>query len=114
MSTTNQRRAIKERFWRTTVRQWRGSGLSVRAYCEEHGLAEPTFYAWRRTLAEGEASARFVPVQVLPEARSQTMTDASVGGLELVLGAGRVLRVAPGFDGPTLRRLLGLLEEDRP
>ena len=40
MSTIHQRRASKERFWRTRVRRWHSSGLSVRAFCEEHGLAE--------------------------------------------------------------------------
>jgi hypothetical protein len=30
--------------------------------------------------------------------------------VELVLGAGRRLRIGPGFDGPTLTRLLALLE----
>jgi transposase len=115
MSTTNQRRASKERFWRTMVRQWRSSGLSVRAFCAEHDLAEPSFYAWRRTLAERDASAvPFVPVRVAPEPRLQTTADASTGTLELVLGAGRRLRIGPGFDAPTLTRLLALLEEGQP
>ena len=48
MSTRKQGSADKERFWRTTMRQWRRSGMSVRAFCEAHGLAQPTFYAWRR------------------------------------------------------------------
>jgi transposase-like protein len=111
MSTINQRRDSKERFWRMTVRRWRGSGLSVRAYCEQHELAEPTFYAWRRSIQERDAAAvRFVPVQVVPE----TPAESSSGALELVVGAGRRLRVGPGFDAPTLRRLLALLEEGRP
>src|SRR5450631_3954109 len=114
MSTTNQRRASQEQFWRAMLRRWHSSGLSVRAFCEEHGLAAPTFYAWRRTLAEREAAARFVPVQVIPEPNPQTTAAGLPISLELVLGAGRVLRVAPGFDGPTLRRLLALLEEGRP
>jgi transposase len=115
MSTNKQRRASKERFWRTKVRQWRGSGLSVRAYCEEQGLSEPSFYTWRRTLADRDAAAvRFVPVQVTPEPTPTTTTAGSAGALELVLGGGRRLRVGPGFDGPTLTRLLALLEEGRP
>jgi hypothetical protein len=117
MSTDNQRCASKEskeRFWRTRVRQWRGSGLSVRAYCAEQGLSEPSFYAWRRTLTERDAAAvRFVPVQVTPEPQTTT-ADHATGAVELVLGAGRRLRIGPGFDGPTLTRLLALLEEGRP
>jgi transposase len=118
MSTNNQRSASqesKERFWRRVMRQWRGSSLSVRAFCEEQGLSEPSFYAWRRTLVERDAAAvGFVPVQVAPEPKATTKADGLAGAVELVLGAGRRLRVGPGFDGPTLTRLLVLLEEGRP
>ena len=115
MFTNNQRSRNKEQFWRRMVRQCRGSGLSVRGFCEEHGLSEPSFYAWRRILKERDAAAvRFVPVQVTPEARSATAADSSAGALELLLGAGRRLRVGPGFDGPTFQRLLALLEEGQP
>jgi hypothetical protein len=97
------------------MRQWRRSGLSVRAFCEKQGLSEPSFYAWRRTLAARDAAAvRFVPVQVAGEPMPTTTADGSAGALELVVGAGRRLRVGPGFDGPTLIRLLALLEEGRP
>jgi transposase len=114
MSTVNQQRSSKEQFWRRVLRKWHSSGLSVRAYCEEHGLAEPSFYAWRRMIAERDAAAvRFVPVQVVPDPKPQAAAG-SVAALELVLDAGRVLRVGPGFDGPTLKRLLAILEEGQP
>lgn len=120
MSTYKQRSSSKERFWRRMVRRCNRSGLSVRAFCEEQGLSQPSFYAWRRTLAaRDEAAVRFVPVHVTsPPLTSPpqppTTTAGSASALELVLGAGRQLRIGPGFDGPTLRRLLVLLEEDRP
>src|SRR6266478_7502922 len=98
MSTVSQRRASQEQFWRAMLRRWHSSGLSVRAFCEEHGLAVPTFYAWRRTLAERKAAVGFVPVRVIPEPEPQAMVAGPASGLELVLGADRVLRVAPGFD----------------
>ena len=76
MSTTNQRRSGKERFWRRMVRQWRGSGLSIRDFCAERQLAEPNFYAWRRTIAQREAeAARFVPVQVVPDEKPVAARD---------------------------------------
>ena len=59
MAGQSNRDRGKEQFWRRTLRQWRRSGLSVRAYCAEHGLAEPSFYAWRRIVAErDQESAR--------------------------------------------------------
>jgi hypothetical protein len=119
----------KERFWQEMVGRWRRSGASVRAFCAEHGLSEPSFYAWRRTIAERDEQAgrkatrrtagrantsshgdrhakglpAFVPLQVIPA--------ASPPALEVVVGAGHVVRVAPGFDGPTLRALLAVLAE---
>jgi transposase-like protein len=115
MSTSKQRHSNKERFWRAMVRQWRSSSLSVRAFCTEHGLSEPSFYAWRRTLGERDAGAvHFAPVQIVPDPRPQPTADGLTANLELVLGGGRRLRIGAGFDGPTLQRLLALLEEGRP
>jgi hypothetical protein len=115
MSTTNQRRNSKEQFWRQMVRQWRSSGLSIRDFCKDRHISEPSLYAWRRTIAQRDAeAARFVPVQVIGEEKPVAATDGSGHGLELVLRAGRVLRIGPDFDEPTLQRLLPLLEEGRP
>ena len=40
----------KEKYWRSQLRRWQGSGLSVRAFCKENGVVETSFYAWRREL----------------------------------------------------------------
>jgi len=115
MSTRNQRSGVKERYWRTMVRRWRESGLSVRDFCVEHGVSEPSFYGWRRTLAARDAEAvRFVPVQVVPERATVPAADRTCMGLELVLAGGRVLRIGAGFDTATLQRVLPLLEEGGP
>ena len=47
-----QRDSGKERFWRRLLRQWRRSGLTVREFCDQQAVSEPSFYAWRRTIAE--------------------------------------------------------------
>lgn len=114
MSTRNQRDPLKERYWRRTLRDWQRSGLTIRAFCQENNLSEPNFYAWRRMLADRDAEApTFVPVQLLAdEPADQPAADAG-GGLELVVG-GHVLRIGSAFDGPTLLRLLAVLEDRRP
>jgi transposase len=115
MSTNNCRsKCSKEQFWRRMMRLWRSSGLSVRAFCEAQGFSQPSFYVWRRTLAERDAAAvPFVPVRVAAEPPAPSQADGLAGAMELVLNEGRRLRVGPGFDGPTLKRLLALLEEGR-
>ena len=54
----SRRSQTKERFWRRHVARQAAGRVSVRVYCERHGLAEPSFYAWRRELArrDGEGS----------------------------------------------------------
>jgi len=97
----------KQQQWQRRIQQWQASGLSVRAFCARHGLAEPGFYAWRRKLRQRhERVTDFVPVQVL--AHPQPSTEDS---LEVVLAGGRRLRIRPGFDAVTLRQLLTVLEE---
>jgi transposase-like protein len=97
----------KERHWQRRIEQWRASGLSVQAFCAQHGLAQASFYNWRRVLQRraAEKPAVFVPVQVVADA-----VPAQASALEVVLTDGRTVRVAPGFDSATLRQLLAVLE----
>jgi transposase len=103
----------KEQHWRRLIERWRGGGLSVRAFCEQHRLAVPSFYAWRRRLqqsdrlapaAQAPAPVTFLPVHVRHDPPDQRPP------LELVLASGRCLRIPPGFDPAALRALLAVLE----
>ena len=46
-----------ERAWRERVARWSTSGLSVRAFCRQHGLIETSFYYWKRELRAREAAS---------------------------------------------------------
>ena len=117
----------KEQFWRRLLRLWQQSPSTVRDFCAQHRVSEPSFYAWRRTLArrqqqrtpsagqrptrppdaaQADHSAAFVPLGVLPA------TAAAV--LEVVLGPDCLIRIPPDFDAATLRRLLAVLKEQPP
>ena len=56
-----RRSGEKEAWWRQQVGEQATSNLSVRSFCEQNGLSEASFYAWRRELA----------------VRDQTQTSAS-------------------------------------
>jgi hypothetical protein len=130
MAGRGKRDCDRERFWRRTLQQWRRSGLSVRAFCAEHGLAEPSFYAWRRIIAQRDQEGSRVPDgrgARCPEPASDAAADdapvfvplrvidvAAQVVFEVVLERGRVVRVLRGFDTETLRQLLAVLEEERP
>ena len=94
-------------YWRTLLARWQRSGLSVRAFCREEGLSEPSFYLWRRKLDQAHnIKPTFIPVHVVTDEDRQ----AASGSIEIVLANGRSLRVGPGFDSPTLVKLVDLLE----
>lgn len=95
----------KEQQWRQWIREWRASGVTARAFCERRGLAEASFYSWRRVLDQRTAQAAFVPVRIVADEPA-----VPSGGCDVVLAGGRTVRVAPGFDAATLRRLLAVLE----
>lgn len=110
MTHGKPRDARKEQQWRRWIEAWRASGLSVRAFCARHGLAPPSFYAWRRELRRRDAEQpAFVPVRVLG-------AEGPVPGrsIEVVLRSGRTVRVAPGFDAATLQQVVAVLEEGPP
>jgi hypothetical protein len=108
MSHGKPRDTRKEQQWRRWIGQWQHSGLSVRAFCARHHLAEPSFYAWRRALRQRDAAGTFVAVQVVPD------HVPPPSPFEVVLPRGRTLRVPPGFDAAALRQLLAVLEEAWP
>lgn len=113
MSQGQPRDPRKEQFWRDHLQRWQQSGLTIRAYCRRHHLSEPSFYGWRRTLAQRdhdrptprEPAPLFLPVHLEPE------PVASPASLELVLPNGRLLRIPAAFPADRLRALLTLLEE---
>ena len=52
----NPRRSpAKEAYWRKAVADQRRSGQTVRAFCQDRRLTEPSFYAWRSELARHDA-----------------------------------------------------------
>ncbi|NYH13803.1 IS66 family insertion sequence element accessory protein TnpA [Paraburkholderia bryophila] len=56
-----------EAFWREMVMAWTTSGLGLRRFCREQGLAVSTFGLWRKKLS-GEASGEAHPLAVTPDA----------------------------------------------
>ncbi len=78
-------------------------GLTFRELSEESGIAVPTLSWWasklRRESAEPEA--RLVPVEVLDEGGS--------GSVTIELGSGLRLVVEPGFDAEQLARVVSAL-----
>jgi hypothetical protein len=56
-----------EAFWREIVMAWTTSGLGLRRFCREQGLAVSTFGLWRKKLSS-EPRAEAHPLAVTPDA----------------------------------------------
>jgi hypothetical protein len=91
----------KERFWRATIARQRRSGQTIRRFCSELGVSEPSFYAWRGELkrrraeraekvrASGAGRPAFLPVRLAVAGAASW----SAGVIEAVLPSGAVLRL---------------------
>lgn len=44
--------------WREAVKRQESSGISIREFCKQEGLHEPSFYAWRRELRLRDREAK--------------------------------------------------------
>jgi len=117
-----RRSRLSSNEWRAIFRQQRASGLTVKAFCQQSGVALSTFSLWRRKLGDRPRGAErphrvgFAEVKVAPEGAGarDAGTDGAAGpnGIELHLAHGRRIVVRPGFDRRTLRELLAALETE--
>jgi Transposase len=88
--------------WRDRLAEQQRSGLSVKQFCQQQGLTEYSFYAWRKRLRNA-GQVRFALVD-----REAQQVSAEFG-LELALANGDRLRIGAGVDAKTLRTVLELL-----
>lgn len=115
-----ERGRAREQFWRDVVKEFAGSGQTVRAYCAQRQLSEPSFFTWRKMLAQrdaagakaaGPAPARptFVPVHL---AGAGGGPEAGTAGslIEVVLAGGRCVRVGGPVDRAALAAVVAVLE----
>jgi hypothetical protein len=107
--------------WNALLNDFRRSGLTQAEFCERRGIS---IHSFRKRLYRVPASkpvsanhpspnatTHFLPVTVLPDPIPATAAAAAPQHLELLLGNGRRIAVAPGFDPQTLRQLIAVVEE---
>ncbi len=73
--------------WTKIIRERQESGLTVRDYCAQHGLAEKTYYYWLRKLRSAAAETMEPQLVRLEESNSSTtqMIHIRYGTVELTL-----------------------------
>jgi hypothetical protein len=104
--------------WRRLVEGWRDSGLTQSQYCARHRISVASLRRWRDVfdreseVGAGAASARADgAIRLLPvEVREPALAAGGGTPLALVIGERLRVEIAPGFDAPTLRRLVAVLQ----
>ena len=108
--------ADRRRFWQELFAKREALGLSVAQVCQEAGVSQATFYAWRKRLKSSrqtsaaaglrrsrtKTASPLVPVRIVPDRTDADCTRTMV--VEL-LGAVRV-QIPPGFDASTIQAVL--------
>jgi hypothetical protein len=88
--------------------RWRASGVSMAAYCRQHGLSYSAFVWWRRRLEKAITTAS--PLTLIPVA-----APASSGGAIVVrLPSGIGIEVGRGFDAALLSAVVHALQVAPP
>ena len=105
--TRQAQQAKRRKFWVDLIARHQQSGKTVEAFCQENGVGGPSFYAWRKRLAEKSQPMAFALVET-PAVRQQRCEP-----VELILSSGDRLQIGPGADTATLRLVLSILREAR-
>lgn len=81
--------------WRQIIQECQKSGLSNKAYCEQHGISEKTYYYWLRklrTAAMERAAPQIMEVEPEQEERIEGLY-IQYRGAEVTLPAGTDIEV---------------------
>jgi transposase-like protein len=64
--------------WREILGRQAVSGLSVRAFCRQEGIGEPSFYFWRRAIRTRDAGPPPAPTFVPAVVRGAETREAAI------------------------------------
>jgi hypothetical protein len=101
----------REAFWRKVVARQRGSGLSVKGFCQQEGVAVASFFYWKRRIREQgsdpQPAVQFAPVRVVAQEPARSETG---GVIEIRLSRARRIRLRGPVDSQQLATVVAVLE----
>lgn len=100
---TTRRSVEKEEFWRMVFAEQRDSGKSVKQFCRDNDLSEPSFYVWRKKInrpehqgetesASAKSTSRLIPISLVADRQSVPPRSVPSHALEIVAPSGFVFR----------------------
>ncbi len=72
--------AAKVQEWSARVAECRSSGIGVKAWCREHGIALKTYYNWERQIVKEATQQYALPAPAQGDMLIQVDPDAMPGG----------------------------------
>ena len=100
------KREINRRRWLERIQSWKHSGLTQKAYCQQHGLGLASFRRWRHIAMreggpEGSSVVTFLPVNVV---------EPGTANLAVVINDTLRIEIESDFDPHTLRQVVRALQ----
>src|ERR1700753_4377106 len=78
--------------WRQLISEHKQCGLTVKAFCQKHGVSEALFYTWRKRVVAEDQPARFALVAT----NGVTASAPALPPIQLVLAGGERLEIPSG------------------
>jgi transposase-like protein len=96
-------KALKD-LWQERISNWKSSGISIKSWCREHGIAPSTFAYWKNNKnVQGLSKKKEAKFIELPEKQEKkSCLTLSLKGAEIYL--------EENFDTETLYRCLSVLK----
>ena len=84
--------ATKVQEWSLRVAECRGSGIGVKAWCREHGIALKTYYNWERQIVKEATRQYALPAPTQGGLLMQVNPDTMPSGEIVPIGSGITIR----------------------
>jgi len=111
MSKAKKADTDQRQFWQMVLETFKSSGLSVRQFCKQEGLSEPSFYSWRKRLSPPQepdpGKGQMQPDQFI----QISMPAAKPEPLELILASGHKLHIPSDVDPAFLTGVLSAMKQ---
>ncbi len=84
--------AAKVQEWSARVAECRSSGIGVKAWCREHGIALKTYYNWEREIVREATQQYALPAPAQGGLLMQVNPDTMPSGEIVAIGSGITIR----------------------
>ena len=83
--------------WAERLDRCQASSLTVKAFCQAENVSVPSFYTWKKRLAQTEPTPAFVPVN---------LTSPAGDELDLLLPGGATLKLNIQLDEAAIQKVI--------